>query len=282
MKPNRTQIETFKSNILQLFNQINEQESEEHHKNIIRTFLRETWYSPGYYINTKGRIDLVIHNSKDATSAVGVLLETKKSSNKTEMPTKENLNAKAMHELMLYYLRERIAAGNKDIKHLIITNIHEWFVFDAQEFYRLFAQNKTLVKQFTEFNEGRTEDTRTDYFYNQIAKPFLDDLETEITFTYTDIRDFEKIIRNSNPRDDNKLVDSCEPAPRPCRHISGPQPGIKRPSSSSLYKPFPFRSGSEQTGCVRSWGENRCTYGSCTDMQGVRAEGGQKTFHKIS
>ncbi|SHJ98068.1 type II restriction m6 adenine DNA methyltransferase, Alw26I/Eco31I/Esp3I family [Tangfeifania diversioriginum] len=206
VKPNRSQIEMFKSNILQLFNQINEQESEEHHKNIIRTFLRETYYSPGYYINTKGRTDLVIHNSKNATSAVGVLIETKKPSNKAEMPTKENLNAKAMHELMLYYLRERITAGNKDIKHLIITNIHEWFVFDAQEFYRLFAQNRTLVKQFTEFNEGRTEDNRTDYFYNQIAKPFLDELETEITFTYTDIREFEKIIRNSNPRDDNKLV----------------------------------------------------------------------------
>ncbi len=206
VKPNRTQIETFKMNILNLYDQIDESESEEFHKNIIRTFLRETYYSPDYYINTKGRTDLVIHNGKDTSSTVGVLIETKKPSNKSEMPTPGNLNAKAMHELMLYYLRERISANNKDVKHLVITNIHEWFVFDVGEFYRLFAQNKKLVKRYTEFAEGRTEDTKTDYFYNQIAKPFLDELDDEITFTYIDIRDYERIIRNKNKQDDNKLV----------------------------------------------------------------------------
>ncbi|MFW5755911.1 MAG: DUF7149 domain-containing protein, partial [Tangfeifania sp.] len=206
VKPNRSQIETFKTNALNLFSQINEQESEEHHKNIIRTFLRETWFSPGYYINTKGRTDLVIHNGKDASSAVGVLIETKKPSNKTEMPTTENLNTKAMHELMLYYLRERITGKNLGVKHLVITNIYEWFLFDAGEFDRIFAQNKKLVKQYTDFTEGRLAGTSTDFFYNQIAKPFLAGVEATITFTHTDIREYERIIRNNHPRHDNKLV----------------------------------------------------------------------------
>jgi hypothetical protein len=68
VKPNRTQIEIFKANIIDLYDQINESESEEFHKNIINNFLKETYYSPNHYINTKGRADLVIHNGDDAYS----------------------------------------------------------------------------------------------------------------------------------------------------------------------------------------------------------------------
>jgi len=53
VKPNRTQIETFKKNIINLFDQIKESESEEFHKNIISEFLKNTYYSPNNYINTK-------------------------------------------------------------------------------------------------------------------------------------------------------------------------------------------------------------------------------------
>ncbi|HKK69091.1 MAG TPA: hypothetical protein VJ946_12800, partial [Bacteroidales bacterium] len=151
VKPNRNQIERFKKNILNLYQQINESESEEHHKNIISKFLSDTYYSPNYYINTKGRTDLVIHNGKDASTSVGVLIETKNPANKSEMPDTNNLNAKALHELLLYYLRERISGNNIEVKHLIVTNIYEWFIFDATVFDKLFAENKTLVKQFTDF-----------------------------------------------------------------------------------------------------------------------------------
>src|SRR5690606_20476972 len=120
------------------------------------------------YINTKGRNDLVIHNGPNAGTGVGVILETKKPTNKAEMPSSKNVNTKAFQELVLYYLRERITHKNLEVKHLIITNIYEWFIFDAKLFDRLFAQNKNLVKQFTDFEEGRLADTKTDFFYKQI------------------------------------------------------------------------------------------------------------------
>jgi adenine-specific DNA-methyltransferase len=90
IKPNRVQIETFKKNITNLFDQIKESESEEFHKNIISGFLQNTYNSPAHYINTKGRYDLVIHNGKDSGSSVGVIFETKKPSNKTKMQTCDN------------------------------------------------------------------------------------------------------------------------------------------------------------------------------------------------
>ena len=132
VKPNRSDIESFKRNLIKLLDQINESESEEFHKNIISDFLKDTYYKDNHFINTKGRNDLVIHNGKDAKSSVGVIIEAKKPANKSEMMRTDNINTKAFQELILYYLRERVVLKNLEIKYLIVTNIYEWFIFDAQ------------------------------------------------------------------------------------------------------------------------------------------------------
>ena len=206
VKPNRTQIETFKKNITNLFDQIKESESEEFHKNIISEFLKNTYYSPNNYINTKGRSDLVIHNGKDSNSTVGVLFEVKKPGNKSEMPTCKYINTKAFHELILYYLRERITNKNIEIKYLVITNIFEWYIFNANDFEKLFSSDKILVKQFIDFEEGRLSGTNTDFFYKSIAEPFCNELDSPISVTHFDIRDFETTIKNADREDDNKLI----------------------------------------------------------------------------
>jgi len=206
VKPNRTEIEGFKTNLIQLLDRINDSESEEFHKNLVSDFLKDTYYKQNHFINTKGRNDLVIHNGDKAKSTVGVIIEAKKPTNKSEMVTTDKLNAKAFQELVLYYLRERITQNNLETKHLIITNINEWFIFDATTFDRLFAQNKKLVKQFNDFEGGRLADTKTDFFYKQIAEPFIAEIKTEIEFTYFNIQDYQKPLRNDDKADDNKLI----------------------------------------------------------------------------
>jgi hypothetical protein len=206
VKPNRTEIEGFKTNLIQLLDRTNDTESEEFHKNLVIDFLKKTYYDPNHFINTKGRNDLVIHNGNNASSSVGVIIEAKKPTNKSEMITTKKLNAKAFQELVLYYLRERITHKNLEVKHLVATNINEWFIFDATLFDRLFAQNKNLVKQFNDFEGGRLADTKTDFFYKQIAEPFIADIKTEIEFTYCDLQEYQKPLRNSDKADDNKLI----------------------------------------------------------------------------
>jgi adenine-specific DNA-methyltransferase len=127
VKPNRAEIEQFKTNLVRLLDQINEEEREEHHKNLVSDFLKDTWYKENHAVNTKDWNDLVIHNGKDSKSSVGVIIEAKKpgKSNKAEMVKVDNLNTKAFHELVLYYLRERITEKNIEIKYLIATNIYE-------------------------------------------------------------------------------------------------------------------------------------------------------------
>ncbi|MBZ0243529.1 MAG: class I SAM-dependent DNA methyltransferase, partial [Bacteroidales bacterium] len=206
VKPNRTEIERFKTNLIQLLDRTNDTESEEFHKNLIIDFLKKTYYEPNHFVNTKGRNDLVIHNGDKAKSAVGVILEVKKPTNKSEMVTTEKLNAKAFHELMLYYLRERITHKNLEVKHLVITNINEWFIFDANTFDRLFAQNKNLVQQFNDFEGGRLAGIKTDFFYTQIAEPFIAGIKTEIEFAYFNLQEYQKPLRNDIKADDNKLI----------------------------------------------------------------------------
>jgi len=206
VKPSRIEIESFKTNLIQLLDRTNDTESEEFHKNLVIDFLKKTYYDPNYFINTKGRNDLVIHNGDNAISAVGVIVEAKKPTNKSEMVTTDKLNVKAFQELVLYYLRERVTQSNLEIKHLIITNINEWFIFDAITFDRIFAQNRKLVKQFNDFENGRLSDTRTDFFYKQIAETFIADIKIEIGFTYFNLKDYQNLIRKDDKANDNKLI----------------------------------------------------------------------------
>ncbi len=206
VKAKREEIEGFKSNLLQLLNRINDSESEEFHKNLVIDFLKKTYYDPHHFINTKGRTDLVIHNGEKPSNTVGVIVETKKPTNKSEMLTKSKINVKAFHELILYYLRERITLGNIEIKYVVATNIYEWYIFDATLFDRLFAQNKDFVKKFTDFETQRLTDSKTNFFYKDVAEPFIAALKNEIEYTYFDIREFEKALRNTDKKDDNKLI----------------------------------------------------------------------------
>jgi len=206
VKPSRADIERFKANLITLLDRTNDVESEEFHKNLISDFLKDTYYKQNHFINTKGRNDLVIHNGQNANTTVGVIIEAKKPTNKTEMISTSKLNAKAFQELVLYYLRERITHKNLEVKHLIATNINEWFIFDVNLFDRLFAQNKSLVNQFKDFENGRLADTKTDFFYKQIAEPFINSISSEIVFTYFNIQDFQKPLRNADKDDDNSLI----------------------------------------------------------------------------
>ena len=165
VKPSRIDIEIFKTKLSRLIEKINEDETEEFHKNLVSQFLRETYYGDKYFINTKGRNDLVIHTGKDAYSPVGVIVEAKKPANAAEMLRGNRINTKAFQELVLYYMRERIAAGNLEIKYLIATNIYEWFIFDAAVFEKAFARNSRFVKLFNGFEAGRLVGANTDFFY---------------------------------------------------------------------------------------------------------------------
>jgi adenine-specific DNA-methyltransferase len=206
IKPGRAAIELFKAKLIELLDLTDNSKSEEFHKNLLSEFLKRTGFEGRFFINTKDRNDLVIHTEHSPDTPVGVIIETKKPGNKTEMPREGQLNSKAVQELVLYFLRERITGKNNSVKYLIATDIHEWFIFDAQEFEREFAQNKDLVKQFKDFEEGRLSNSNTDHFYKEIARPILEKVQDSLEYTYFNIHEYEKALRNTDKADDRQLI----------------------------------------------------------------------------
>ncbi len=201
-KVTRANIELFKKNLIELFDSINSDESEEYAKNLVTKFLYNTYYNGKNQINTADRIDLAIYEDKKPV----VIFEAKlpESSGMVEVL---DLNAKAFHQLMLYYLQERIDHSNNDIKYVVITNIYEWFIFDASVFDGFFYKNTALTKEYNDWKNGRKPGKERDFFYNDIAKPFLKNFKEEIKFTWFDLKAVEKVVKSATQKDDSKLID---------------------------------------------------------------------------
>ena len=182
VKPSRKAMDGFKATLHTFLQRIDPAKMEEFNKNLLIDFFKTFDFQSNYFINTKGRTDLVIHQGKTAKTPVAVMIEVKRPNNKVEMPTSQNLNCKAMQELVLYYLRERITDNNLAMKHLIITDTLQWFVFDAAEFEKHFASDKKLVQQFQDFEAGNLSGKKTDFFYNNIAKAAIEKVQKELIF----------------------------------------------------------------------------------------------------
>ncbi|TAE67704.1 MAG: class I SAM-dependent DNA methyltransferase [Bacteroidetes bacterium] len=196
----------FKINFRRLFERIKETESEEHNKNIISDFLKNTFYKNEYEINTAGRKDLVIHKGNTSRSPVAIIIEAKSPTNKNEMIGFNNPNVKAFHETIHYFLHERIIKQNKEIKHIIITNIYDWFVFDATDFEKYFYANKNFRNNYTDWNEKKLLGNTTDWFYNEIAKPFVEKEIEKMDCVYFNLLEYEQIVKNESLEDDSKLI----------------------------------------------------------------------------
>jgi type II restriction/modification system DNA methylase subunit YeeA len=201
-------INLFKTNFKRLFERINETESEEHNKNIVSDFLKNTFYKNDYEINTAGRKDLVIHKGNTSGSPVAIIIEAKSPKNKSEMMSFDKPNAKAFHETIHYFLHERIVMQNKDIKHIIVTNSYDWFIFDASDFETYFYANKTFRNKYTDWNDKKLLGNTTDWFYNEIAKPYVEQEIEKLDCVYFNLNEYITVgtWHALSLQDDNRLI----------------------------------------------------------------------------
>jgi len=112
-----------------------------------------------------------------------------------------SLNKKAMHELILYYLDERIRAGNNQLKKLVITNIYEWYIIDANYFDKHIYRNTAVKRLYDTYINDHKDNP---FFYEEIRK-ILVNIEIDIPCVYFDIREYTKIISNYRKDDDKQL-----------------------------------------------------------------------------
>ena len=157
-------------------------------------------FAPSHLIEQHERIDFVIRTA-GTNSPAAVLFETKRQANKADMISDSDCNRKAMHELVLYYMRERVA-GNTDIQKLVICTEYIFFIFAAKEFERAFFKNSQFKKDFADWSARKKSDNTTDFFYTQIAKPFIATSEVELEATTLDLRTFTTELENESVEKD--------------------------------------------------------------------------------
>ncbi|QJD94721.1 type II restriction endonuclease [Mucilaginibacter robiniae] len=201
-KISRTSIELFKTNFVDLLSKINEKGDEEHLKSLIADFLKFTWYKDAYQINPISKNDLVIHTGKSPADPIGVILEAKNMVNTLEMISEQKPNVKAIHELILYYLNERITNNKHDVKQLVATNIYEWYVFDANEFDKKIYRSTAIKKLY---EQKRNDNKDNPWFYGELKKLLADD-ELSLEATYFDIRTYKQAALSNNADNDKKLI----------------------------------------------------------------------------
>ena len=182
-----TEIKCFKEAMQKMLKNVNANESEEHNKNLVIEFLSNAFYKNTNAINTKGKTDAAIYASSDSFKSDILVLIEAKGPGRPDMAKRTELNCKALHELILYYIREEENQHNTKIKHLIITNCYEWFVFDKTCFYRLFLSNKKFTKEVIDADRENT----TDYVYEQVIRKKVEEVKHKLKYTYFDLSDYK-------------------------------------------------------------------------------------------
>jgi len=180
-------IKSFRSAMRKMLKNVNANESEEHNKNLVMEFLSDAFYKDTNAINTKGKTDAAIYESPDSILSPALVLIEAKGPGRPDMAKRTELNCKALHELILYYIREEEINHNTKIKHLIITNCFEWFVFDKACFYRLFLANKKFTNEVLEADRENT----TDYVYEKVIRRKVEEVKHRLKYTYFDLSDYK-------------------------------------------------------------------------------------------
>ncbi|WP_290761444.1 Eco57I restriction-modification methylase domain-containing protein [Fibrobacter sp. UBA4297] len=168
-------MEDFKLSLNNLYGKRNPAQDEEYHKGEIWNFLRKI-FEPDYSVQVNRPIDLCVFNGNTASAKPAVIIEAKSPTNAAEMFSAEHPNIKSLQELVYYFMLEYVHSGNHEIKWLAITNFDEWYFFDVKDFIRYFGNKaKPIYDQFLKFKANQMSGNKTSDFYNEIAKPAIDD-----------------------------------------------------------------------------------------------------------
>ncbi|HED7911765.1 TPA: Eco57I restriction-modification methylase domain-containing protein [Campylobacter coli] len=110
-------------------------------------------------------MDLALKKDKQ----IQVIVEAKLPHSK-EFFSQSKPNCKALHECILYYLRERKVL-NSSLKHIIITDFYRFYIFKADLFEELFNKNKYFKEAFENFeSKNSIFKGNTDEFYKECEK----------------------------------------------------------------------------------------------------------------
>ncbi|MGN8296017.1 DUF7149 domain-containing protein [Helicobacter pylori] len=181
-EPKKETIENFEKEINSLLENAKRRDGEEFQKNEINSFLKNTY---GYKCNTDEKVDSAIY----VDGEVRVLIEVKALNNKTEFPKdRENPLSKAFCQMVLYFLEEIEKEKNNSLKHTIICNAHEFFLFDCKDLLFL-KEDKRIQKFYDHYAKKEGTDSSKPKFYKDLEQYLQEDFQGELRYTYFNLSD---------------------------------------------------------------------------------------------
>ncbi|GAA7163823.1 hypothetical protein HpCK100_02180 [Helicobacter pylori] len=181
-EPKKETIENFEKEINSLLEKAKGQDGEEFQKNEINEFLKNTY---DYKCNTNKKVDSTIYED----GKVRVLIEAKALNNRNEFPKdRKNPLSKAFCQMVFYFLKE--IENNNSLKHAIICNAHEFFLFDCKDL--LFLKEDKRIKDFYK-NCAKKEgtDPSTKRFYSDLEEYLKKDFEGELRYTHFNLNSYD-------------------------------------------------------------------------------------------
>ncbi|WP_100979095.1 class I SAM-dependent DNA methyltransferase [Helicobacter pylori] len=183
-EPKKETIENFEKEINSLLENAPRRNDEEFQKNEINKFLKNAY---GYDCNTNEKVDSAIYVGEKPW----VLIEVKSLSNKTEFPKdRENPLSKAFCQMVLYFLKE--TEENNSLKHAIICNAHEFFLFDCRDLLLLFQKDKRINKFYESWAKNEGTDPSKPKFYKDLEQYLKTDFKGELRYTHFNLNDDSK------------------------------------------------------------------------------------------
>lgn len=176
--PSKEQLEAFKT-AFDAFLETNPQENENHQNDAFNDLLKGVFK---YKVKPTKRIDSAILNDN---GKVEVIIEFKALKNPNEFIKKGDLNVKALHESLFYYLIER-KNGNNNLKHLILATIKELYIIDANEF-EIFNKDKEIENAFKNCHDRKGNHTRTEAFYD-VCQKHLNELDHSLKYHHISLK----------------------------------------------------------------------------------------------
>ncbi|MFA4810408.1 type IIG restriction enzyme/methyltransferase, partial [Helicobacter pylori] len=182
-EPKKETIENFEKEINSLLENAKRQDGEEFQKNEINSFLKNTY---DYHCNTYEKVDSAIYED----GKVRVLIEAKALNNRNEFPKdRENPLSKAFCQMVFYFLKE--IEKNNSLKHAIICNAHEFFLFDCKDFCALFQNDKEIKKLHKNCAKKEGTDPSTKRFYGDLEKYLKKDFKGELRYTHFNLSSYD-------------------------------------------------------------------------------------------
>ncbi|RDU70834.1 type II restriction endonuclease, partial [Helicobacter anseris] len=175
--PKADEIKSFKKEVDIFLSKAQSQKEEEFQKNEINKFLAKVY---NYDCNTKGKVDSAIYVEDKAQ----VLIEVKSLNNNLEFPkSQDNPLSKALYESILYFLREHEGENNNSIKHIILCNPCEFYIFKADAF-RIFLKDKEIENFYKNCDKNKGVDTSTNTFYKGLESYLKTNFDKTLEYTY--------------------------------------------------------------------------------------------------